>query len=224
MADEVKIAATLYFDWVDQHGYPNGLMTWDELPDTSRSRHAADMQCKATWISLAESIGDITMARVEVRANSFLVIHEGDGRHAAVCGSHKEAAEAVIQGMWHGETAEILKEDEFASQLYDAILNPESDQWQDMDGKEIRYDFEDGSVTVIRIPVAFPALQAENEALREALKPMADAWHKLQSDGAPHLNADPEKPSHGMGTIKQKHTKRAAELLGAKPVSEGDPS
>jgi hypothetical protein len=59
-------------------------------------------------------------------------------------------------------------------------------------------------------------LQEENERLREALKPMADAWHKLQTDGAPHLNADPEKPSHGMGTIKQKHTKRAADLLGTK--------
>ena len=67
-----------------------------------------------------------------------------------------------------------------------------------------------------RIQSRYEALVAKNELLREALKPMADAWHKLQTDGAPHLNADPEKPSHGMGTIKQKHTKRAADLLGTK--------
>lgn len=102
--------------------------------------------------------------------SGFLVIHEGDGRHATVCGSHKEAAEAVIQGMWHGETAEIIKEDEFASQLYSAVLNPESDQWQDMDGKQIQYDFEDGSVSVIRIPLAFPAIKAEREALVAVLE------------------------------------------------------
>lgn len=118
----------------------------------------------------------------------FIVIHEGDGRHATICESYKEAAEAVIQGMWFGDTAEIIKEDELASQLYSAVLNPESDQWQDMDGKEIRYDFEDGSVTVIRIPVAFPAIKAErdaqaatiralqekNEGLREALRKIMD--------------------------------------------------
>jgi len=71
-----------------------------------------------------------------------------------------------------------------------------------------------------RIQSRYEALVAKNERLREALKPMADAWHKLQTDGAMHLNADPEKPSHGMGTIKQKHTKRAAELLSGIPLKE----
>jgi hypothetical protein len=79
--------------------------------------------------------------------------------------------------------------------------------------------------------LAFPAIKAERDAkaatiraLQEALQPMADAWHKLQTDGAQHLNNDPERPSHGMGTIKQKHTKRAAELLGTlkdAPNAEG---
>lgn len=129
MIDVESLARSLHFDWIDQHGYPNGLQTWDELPDRSPTKHAADMHCKATWRSFAESV------------------------HATI-----------------------------------------------------------------------RALQEENERLREALKPMADAWHKLQTDGAQHLNADPEKPSHGMGTIRQKHTKQAALLLGIKPVSEGDPS
>lgn len=56
--------------------------------------------------------------------------------------------------------------------------------------------------------------------LEEALKPMSDAWNKLQTDGG--LN-DPERPSHGTGTIKQKHLRRAASLLSASPpASEPD--
>lgn len=65
MTDEVKVdlekvAQTLYFDWADQHGWPNGLFAWPELPSTSS--YAADMHCKATWLSLAESVQDVTRA------------------------------------------------------------------------------------------------------------------------------------------------------------------
>lgn len=93
--------------------------------------------------------------------SEFIVIHEGDGRHATVCKSYEEAAEAVIQGMWFGNTEEIIKECAFARLIYKSVLNPESDHWQDMDGKQIQYDFEDGSVTVIRIPVALPKAEAD---------------------------------------------------------------
>jgi len=68
MTDEVKVdlekvAQTLYFDWADQHGWPNGLFAWPELPSTSS--YAADMHCKATWLSLAESVQDVTRALQE---------------------------------------------------------------------------------------------------------------------------------------------------------------
>ena len=59
------------------------------------------------------------------------------------------------------------------------------------------------------------ALAERDERIAElegALQPMVDAWAKLQTDGAQHINNDPERPSHGMGTIKQKHIKHAASL------------
>lgn len=72
---------------------------------------------------------------------------------------------------------------------------------------------------------AIRALRREKERGREALEPLAAAWHKLQKDGALQINADPEKPTHGMGTIRQKHAKRAADLLAGDPAldSGGQP-
>lgn len=50
-ADE-QMARALYFDHVDQHGYPNGLPTWDELPDvwTRACGHGKDY-----WVSLGRA-------------------------------------------------------------------------------------------------------------------------------------------------------------------------
>jgi hypothetical protein len=55
MSDDLleKVARALHFDCVDQHGYPNGLRTWDELP--SESRIAADPDSKAFWRSQAQA-------------------------------------------------------------------------------------------------------------------------------------------------------------------------
>jgi hypothetical protein len=63
-------------------------------------------------------------------------------------------------------------------------------------------------------------LRARVAELEAGLKPMSDAWAKLQSDGG--IN-DPERPSHGTGIIKQKHLRRAASLLSDTPEAERTP-
>ncbi|MEL6758190.1 MAG: hypothetical protein AAFP81_17295 [Pseudomonadota bacterium] len=54
--DKTKIAQWLYTGWVVEHGFPNGLPTFDELPDESETNHAADLLCKQTWLGIAEFI------------------------------------------------------------------------------------------------------------------------------------------------------------------------
>ncbi|OYW71412.1 MAG: hypothetical protein B7Z37_27895, partial [Verrucomicrobia bacterium 12-59-8] len=44
--------------------------------------------------------------------------------------------------------------------IYEAIRNPESDEWADYDGEEISFSFEDGSLSVLSIPVKVAALSA----------------------------------------------------------------
>ena len=60
------VARQLHFDFVDQHGYPNGLPIWDEMPEQSQRRIAADLDARETWRSLAQAalsamgVGDAT--------------------------------------------------------------------------------------------------------------------------------------------------------------------
>lgn len=49
-----RVAQAAYTGWVTEHGFPNGLPTWDELPDNSAKRLAADPLCKLTWRGVAE--------------------------------------------------------------------------------------------------------------------------------------------------------------------------
>ena len=51
-----KIAQALWFDFVDQHGYPNGLPTWDELPESTPRR--VDPQTREFMRSLADAVLD----------------------------------------------------------------------------------------------------------------------------------------------------------------------
>lgn len=48
-----ELARALWFDFVDQHGYPNGLPTWDELPEKIERR--VDVQTREFQRSLAEA-------------------------------------------------------------------------------------------------------------------------------------------------------------------------
>lgn len=45
------VAKALHFDHVDLHGYPNGLMTWDEMP--GHIEHRVTLDAKDHWRSLA---------------------------------------------------------------------------------------------------------------------------------------------------------------------------
>lgn len=49
----LQMAQALYFDHVDQHGYPNGLPTWDEMPD--RIERRIDNLTQRYWLSMAEA-------------------------------------------------------------------------------------------------------------------------------------------------------------------------
>ncbi|MEL6754993.1 MAG: hypothetical protein AAFP81_01055 [Pseudomonadota bacterium] len=60
--DKNKIAQWLYTGWVVEHGFPNGLPTYDELPDESPIKHAADSLCKQTWLGIAEFIQEALQA------------------------------------------------------------------------------------------------------------------------------------------------------------------
>ena len=52
-----KLAHQLYLGWVFEHGFPNGLPTWEELPEDSAKRLAADPICKLTWRGIADFAG-----------------------------------------------------------------------------------------------------------------------------------------------------------------------
>jgi hypothetical protein len=48
------VARAMHFDHVDQHGYPNGLMTWDEMPD--RVSGAISLSSRDHWRSTARAV------------------------------------------------------------------------------------------------------------------------------------------------------------------------
>lgn len=110
--------------------------------------------------------------------NSFLVIHEGDGRHATVCFTHEQAADAAILGMWAGSVQSAIAEDEYLQEMHAEIADPKSDQWEDGDGKRIHYDFEDGSLLIIRIPASVTHLPT----LIEAVKRQGEALELVQQN------------------------------------------
>lgn len=106
--------------------------------------------------------------------HAYIVTHKGDGRHAAIVCTLEDAAREAIAGMWAGSLEEALEQEDLLY-IYEAIRNPESDEWADYDGEEISFSFEDGSLSVMSIPVkvaavnALPeliALREENERLR----------------------------------------------------------
>lgn len=49
-----RVARNAYFDHVDQHGYPNGLPTWDELPE--RIERRIDLYTREHWRSIATAM------------------------------------------------------------------------------------------------------------------------------------------------------------------------
>lgn len=62
------VARAMYFDHVDQHGYPNGLMTWDELPDHIERR--IDINTRDHWRSIARAIIPIVLEQAAKVAES----------------------------------------------------------------------------------------------------------------------------------------------------------
>lgn len=125
--------------------------------------------------------------------DAFIVIHEGDGRHAVICHSHKEAAEAIIKGMWSGTVQEALEQDDFLRGMYEETIDPQSDSWADFDGQRVGWAFEDGRVDVIRIPVEFP---------------------HTASDTPPHTHGDVERE------LEFAWTREGEILVGYNPRSE----
>jgi hypothetical protein len=67
------VARAIYFDHVDQHGYPNGLMTWDELPEVG-TLVATD---KDHWRSIAQAAIAATFAHIREQAGRDDVIEAG---------------------------------------------------------------------------------------------------------------------------------------------------
>ena len=63
----INLAKTIYTAWVVEHGSPNGLPTWDELPDKTETNRAADPISKQTWLGIAEfcegSLSELQAAR-----------------------------------------------------------------------------------------------------------------------------------------------------------------
>lgn len=91
--------------------------------------------------------------------HAYIVTHKGDGRHAAIVYTLEDAAREAIAGMWAGSLEEALEQEDLLH-IYEAIRNPESDEWADYDGEEISFSFEDGSLSVMSIPVKVAALSA----------------------------------------------------------------
>lgn len=91
--------------------------------------------------------------------HAYIVTHKGDGRHAAIVYTLEDAAREAIAGMWAGSLEEALEQEDLLH-IYEAIRNPESDEWADYDGEEISFSFEDGSLSVLSIPVKVAALSA----------------------------------------------------------------
>lgn len=56
MSEVEKLAERIYTGWVFEHGFPNGLPTWAELPDKPQKQIAASLDCKQTWLGMAEVV------------------------------------------------------------------------------------------------------------------------------------------------------------------------
>ena len=97
---------------------------------------------------------------LEKLKHAYIVIHKADGRHAAIVYTLEDAAREAIAGMWAGSLEDALEQEDLLH-IYEAIRDPESDAWADYDGEEISFSFEDGSLSVMSIPVKIIALNPE---------------------------------------------------------------
>ena len=110
---------------------------------------------------------EIARGRKRLEA-AYIVTHRGDGRNASVVYTLEDAAREAIAGMWAGSLESALEQEDLCA-IYEAIRNPESDEWADYDGEEISFSFEDGSLSVLSIPVKISARPPLSDA-----KPVAD--------------------------------------------------
>lgn len=88
--------------------------------------------------------------------HAYIVTHKADGRHASIVYTLEDAAREAIAGMWAGSLEDALEQEDLLN-IYEAIRDPESDEWADYDGEEISFSFEDGSLSVMSIPVKIAA-------------------------------------------------------------------
>lgn len=65
------VARAIYFDHVDLHGYPNGLPTWDELPDENTRSMGRG---RNDWRSLAQAA--LTAARPAILEEAAGIVRE----------------------------------------------------------------------------------------------------------------------------------------------------
>ena len=105
--------------------------------------------------------------------HAYIVIHKADGRHASIVYTLEDAAREAIAGMWAGSLEDAL-EQEYLLHIYEAIRDPESDALADYDGEEISFSFEDGSLSVMSIPVKVAAVNALPELLERVKRLEAD--------------------------------------------------
>ena len=122
---------------------------------------------------------DIERARELLAEPLFLIIAGGDGNDQKLALGYEPAARAAFKLLIHGEPEDEDNND-YDVAIYNAIKNPDSEEWNDAGAQGIVFSFEDGFLQVVRVAAApdlvrsllqrVEKLEAENKELREALE------------------------------------------------------
>lgn len=103
----------------------------------------------------------------------FLIIAGGDGNDQKLVQGYEPAARAAFKMLVHGEPEDDDNND-YDVAIYNAVKDPNSEEWNDAGLQGIIFDFEDGFLQVVRLHTAVSSqvLQdlEELEQLRQVIK------------------------------------------------------
>jgi len=127
-----RTAMAIYTGWVAEHGFPNGLRTWNELPAETEGRLAADLHCKQTWLGIAE------FAVVALKG-------VGDGWRADMENAPRDGRQVdlIINGAFRLPDCKWGKEEPHREETW-LNYRPHPDalhdfEWQEIDAKDVTH-------------------------------------------------------------------------------------
>lgn len=123
---------------------------------------------------LRQALADASIGRAAEQEPLFLIIAGGDAHEQEFVRGYEPAARAAFKMVIHGEPEDADNND-YDVAIYNAVKDPDSEEWNDAGAQGIVFSFEDGFLQVTRIDAELtPAQPIGGEDVRERVQIVED--------------------------------------------------